>query len=154
VRFTKTQDLFNAIDHTSGDSLTGTNVSLINSTEIGRTREKQGRKFRFRDYESNSRVLIITIPTYLHEELYKRLYNEFVGQVRDTGLKNSWRDIGSATRLAQQGYSGRSSKEGDSTGGPKPQRAAKGAWPTLVIEAGFVFSVQELEEYACRLAEV
>jgi len=57
------------------------------------------------------------------------------------GLKNSWRNIGSAKRRAQQGQS---SKEGDSTGGPKPQRAGKGAWPTLVIEAGFSQTLGQL----------
>ncbi|KAK0713060.1 hypothetical protein B0T26DRAFT_741910 [Lasiosphaeria miniovina] len=126
-QFTNVRDLFDAIDdaiaHTNGDSLTVTNFSPSHFTEIDRAREKQGRKFRFRDYGSNSRILIITIPTDLHEELYKRLYNEFIGQVRDMGLKDT-----------QQGYSGRSSKEGDSTG----------AWPTLVIEAGFSQSLGKL----------
>ncbi|KAK0726880.1 hypothetical protein B0T26DRAFT_671621 [Lasiosphaeria miniovina] len=32
-------------------------------TKIDRAREKQGRKFRFRDYDSNSRIFIITITT-------------------------------------------------------------------------------------------
>ncbi|KAK0719696.1 hypothetical protein B0H67DRAFT_599372 [Lasiosphaeris hirsuta] len=131
VRFTKTQDLFNAIDHASGDSLTVTSM-------------KQGRRFRFCDYDSNSQILIITITTDLHEKLHKPLYDEFLGQVRDMGLKHSWNDIGTATRPAQQGYSGRSSKEGDSTGGPEPQRAAEGAWPTFVIEAGFSQSLGKL----------
>jgi len=51
------------------------------------------------------------------------------------GLSKSWKDIASARRSAQ-GHSGQRGKEGDSTGGPKPKRATKGAWPTLVIEAG------------------
>ncbi|KAK0617952.1 hypothetical protein B0T17DRAFT_536341 [Bombardia bombarda] len=143
MRFTKTQDLFDVIDHTCVDSLTVTNVSLIEFTKIERAREKQGRKFRFRDYDSNSQTLIITIPTDLHEELHGQLYDEFIGQVRDMGLKNSWRGIRGATRSAQ-GHSGRSSKEGDSSGGPKPQRAGKGAWPTLVIEAGFSQTLGQL----------
>ncbi|KAK0619819.1 hypothetical protein B0T14DRAFT_519949 [Immersiella caudata] len=145
VRFTKTQDLFDAIYHTRGDSLTVTSIMyLTNFTKIERAREKQGRKFRFRDYDSNSQILIITITTDLHEELHKRLYDELIGQIRDMGLKNGWRNIGSAKRLTQQGHSGRSGKEGDSTGGPDPQRAAKGAWPTLVIEAGFSQSLGSL----------
>ncbi|KAK0614066.1 hypothetical protein B0T14DRAFT_539685 [Immersiella caudata] len=133
LRFTKTQVLFDTIDHTRGDSLTVTNVSLINFTKIERAREKQGRKFRFCDYDSNSQILIITLPTDLHKELHGRLYDEFIGQ----------RGIRSATRLAQ-GHSGQSSKEGDSAGGPKPQQAANGAWPTLVIEAGFSQSLGKL----------
>jgi len=57
------------------------------------------------------------------------------------GLKGSWKNIGSATLPGQQGQSG---KEGDSAGGPKPQRAGKGAWPTLVIEAGFSQTLGQL----------
>ncbi|KAK3359305.1 hypothetical protein B0T25DRAFT_93841 [Lasiosphaeria hispida] len=129
VRFTNVQDLLNVID------CTATNVSLNRFTEIESTRENQRRKFRFRYYDSNSRILIITITTGLYEQLHKPLYNEYVGQVRDMGLSKSWKDIASA-RLSAQGYSGRRGKEGDSTGGPKPKRATKGAWPTLVIEAG------------------
>lgn len=109
-------------------------VSPGHFTEIQREREEQGGKFRFRDYDSNSRVLIITIPTHLHEQPHNQLYIEFAGQIRDMGLKKSWINIGSAIHSAQQGQIG---KEGDSAGGPKPERAATGAWPTLVIEAGF-----------------
>ncbi|KAK3343761.1 hypothetical protein B0T25DRAFT_615061 [Lasiosphaeria hispida] len=134
VRFTNVQDLLNVTDYTSRDSLT------VTSTE-------QYRKFRICDYDSNSRVLIITIPTGLHEQLHKGLYNEHIRQVH----KRSWRDIGSETFLAQQGHSGRSSKEGDSTGGPKPERAAKGAWPTLVIEAGVSQTLGQLHISMQRL---
>ncbi|KAK0626646.1 hypothetical protein B0T14DRAFT_399407, partial [Immersiella caudata] len=140
IRFTKVQDLFNRIDHTSGDSLTVTNVSPNHFTEIQREREKrekQGRRYRFRDYDSNSQILIITIITGLHEELHKWLYNECIRRFP----RRNWRDIGSATLPGQQGQSG---KEGDSTGGPKPQRAGKGAWPTLVIEAGFSQTLGQL----------
>ncbi|KAK0731507.1 hypothetical protein B0H67DRAFT_75807 [Lasiosphaeris hirsuta] len=143
MRFTTAKDLFDVINSTTGDFLTVTSVSPIDFTKIERAREKQGRRFRFRDYDSNSQILIITIPTDLHEKLHKLLYDEFVGQVRDMGLKKSWNNIGNATR-STQGHSGRSSKEGDSTGGPKPQRATKGAWPTLVIEAGFSQSLGKL----------
>ncbi|KAK0720436.1 hypothetical protein B0H67DRAFT_662692 [Lasiosphaeris hirsuta] len=136
VRFTNVQDLFNRINHTTRDSLTVTGVSLNRFTEIELTREEQGHKFHIRDYDSNSRILIITIPTHLHEQLHKPLYNKNIRQVHDS----SWKDIGSATQSAQV-HSGQSRKEGNSTGGSKPERAAKGAWPTLVIEAGRWFSM-------------
>ncbi|KAK3356704.1 hypothetical protein B0T25DRAFT_589228 [Lasiosphaeria hispida] len=93
-------------------------------------------KFCFHYFNIKSQILIITIPTNLHKELHKRLYNKFVRQVHDMGLKKSWRDIASATCPAQQGHSGRRGKEGDSSGGPKPEQAGNGAWPTLVIKAG------------------
>ncbi|KAK3378999.1 hypothetical protein B0T24DRAFT_694330 [Lasiosphaeria ovina] len=136
IRFTKVQDLFNRIDRTSGDSLTVTNVSPSHFTEIQREREErenQGRRYRFRDYDSNSRILIITITTDLHEQLHKLPYDEFLGQIRDMGLKDSWKNISNTTLPGQQGQSG---KEGDSASGPRSQRTGKGAWPTLVIEAG------------------
>jgi len=44
--------------------------------------------------------------------------------------------MGSSTYSAQVHSGSSNSKEGDSTRGPKPERAAKGAWPTLVIESG------------------
>ncbi|KAK4159242.1 hypothetical protein QBC43DRAFT_327516 [Cladorrhinum sp. PSN259] len=136
VRFTNVQDLFKTIDSTTRDSLTVTYVSLNHFTEIESTREKQRRKFRFRYYDSNSQILIIAIPTGLHEQLHIWLYMEYFGQVDDMGLKRSWISIASTTFSARQGNSGRISKEGDSTGRPMPERAAKGTWPTLIIEAG------------------
>ncbi|KAK0707570.1 hypothetical protein B0H67DRAFT_602868 [Lasiosphaeris hirsuta] len=135
VRFTNVQDLFNMIDRTTRDSLTVINVSFDLLTKIDRIREEERRKFRFRYFDTKSQILIITIITTLHEQLHKLLYNEFIGQVRDMGLKKSWIDIGSAT-LSAQDYVGRRGKEGDSSGGPKPERAGKSAWPTLIIEAG------------------
>ncbi|KAK0730186.1 hypothetical protein B0H67DRAFT_25572 [Lasiosphaeris hirsuta] len=92
-------------------------------------------------------LLIVSPKSIVYErrngELHKRLYNEFVGQIRDMGLKKSWRDHGSPTCLAQS-YAGRRGKEGDSSGGPKPERAGKGAWPTLTIEAGFSQTLAQL----------
>ncbi|KAK0748111.1 hypothetical protein B0T21DRAFT_389050 [Apiosordaria backusii] len=131
VRFTNVQDLLNVINCTARASLTVTGVSLDRFTEIELTREEQGRKFRFRDYDSKSQILIITIPTGLHEQLQNSLYHQLNWQVH----RRSWMHMGSTTHSVQV-HSGLSRKEGDSTGGPKPERAAKGAWPTLVIEAG------------------
>ncbi|KAK3306625.1 uncharacterized protein B0T15DRAFT_566349 [Chaetomium strumarium] len=125
MRFTNVRDLFNAIDYTARDSLTVRSIVSPCHFYIIRTRERQRRKFRFRYYDSDSRILIITIPTDSHEQLNKELYND-------------------ATRSVQQGYSGRRSKEGDSAGGPKPERATKGAWPTLVIEAGVSETLTQL----------
>ncbi|KAK3376947.1 hypothetical protein B0T24DRAFT_574009 [Lasiosphaeria ovina] len=138
IRFTKVRDLFNRIDHTSGDSLTVISMVLPFYFYM---RENQGRRYRFCDYDSNSQILIITITTDLHKQLHKRLYNKFLGQVHNMGLLDNWKDIGSTTLLGQQGQSG---KEGDSAGGPMPQRTTKGSWPTLVIEAGFSQTLGQL----------
>lgn len=49
-----------------------------------------------------------------------------------------------ATTYQAEGHPGGDRGEGDSTGGPHPQRAAINAWPTLVIEAGDSESLGEL----------
>lgn len=167
VRFTNTQDLFDVIDSTTGDFLTVISMTLSSSfytytnysdvsssqfTEIERERDtgrntgretgqkKRFRKFRFRRYSTNSQILIITIPTHLHEALHLGLYGRFL---RST-TEEKWNDIGSATHRAKQGHPGGGSSEGDSTGGPIPERDDKGAWPTLVIESGHSESLSEL----------
>ncbi|KAK1752435.1 hypothetical protein QBC47DRAFT_388479 [Echria macrotheca] len=144
VQFTSMKALLNTIDSTTRDSLTVTHVSLDRFTNIERTREKQRRKFRFRYYDSKSQILIITIPTGLHEQLHKVLYNEYLGQIHDMGLKKSWIDIASTTLPPPQGHSRRRGKEGDSTGGPLPERITKCVWPTLVIVPGYSESLRQL----------
>ncbi|KAK3359306.1 hypothetical protein B0T25DRAFT_93891 [Lasiosphaeria hispida] len=152
VRFTNTQDLFDIINSTTGDFLVVTNVSPNQFTEIERARDtgrntgqkKRHRKFRFRRYNTNSRILIITIPTDVHEALHLGLYMRYRDQLVQNGRQRSWKDIGIATRRAEQGHPGGDGGEGDSTGGPKPERGNKGAWPTLVIESGDSESLGEL----------
>ncbi|KAK0724871.1 hypothetical protein B0H67DRAFT_569018, partial [Lasiosphaeris hirsuta] len=59
------------------------------------------------------------------------------------GSKKSWRNSGSPT-LSVRGYTRRRGKESDSSGGPKPERASRSAWPTLVIEAGVSQTLAQL----------
>lgn len=59
------------------------------------------------------------------------------------GIESSWYDIGAPT------YRGRGNDrddrgEDDSAGGPDPERASLGGWPTLVVEAGFSQSLTRL----------
>ncbi|KAK3905267.1 hypothetical protein C8A05DRAFT_12886 [Staphylotrichum tortipilum] len=143
TQFTSIQDLFEVINCTTGDFLAVTNVSPILFTEIERKRDKRRRKFRFRRYESDRQILFITIPTDLHE-LHFGLYQGYHNKLVRSGRGNSWRTIGTATRRAQQGHPGGDGGEGDSTGGPKPERGMKRFWPTLVIEAGDSESLSEL----------
>lgn len=42
------------------------------------------------------------------------------------------------------GHPGDSAGESDSAGGPKPERASAGSWPTLVVEAGYSEPLNEL----------
>ncbi|KAK3373768.1 hypothetical protein B0T24DRAFT_274139 [Lasiosphaeria ovina] len=145
VRFTNTQDLFNTIDSTTGDFLTVTNVSPNQFTEIEREQEKRRRKFRFRRYDSNSQILIITIPTDIYEALHLGIYMRYYTQLARNGTEESWKDIGT-TIFRQQGHPGGGSSQGDSTGGPWPERGRAGNWPTLVIESGYSETLPELQK--------
>ncbi|KAK0655311.1 hypothetical protein B0T16DRAFT_424269 [Cercophora newfieldiana] len=140
VRFTNVQDLFDAINCTVGDFLTVTNVSSSQFTEIDREREKRHRRIRFRRYDSKSRILTIAIPTAIHEALHLELYMLYRDQLVRNGTERSWKDSGSATFRAEQGHPG----EGDSTGGPLPERKGADKWPTLVIESGYSQTLPEL----------
>ena len=68
----------------------------------------------------------------------------FYYKLRQNGIQD-WRAIGSTT-LRPRGHRGGDGGEGDSCGGPKPARNHKGAWPTLVIEAGVSESLRALRD--------
>ncbi|KAL2757917.1 hypothetical protein ACRALDRAFT_207148 [Sodiomyces alcalophilus JCM 7366] len=118
-------------------------VSPEQFVRINEERERRSRRFRFRRYDSTSRTLIVTIPTALHEQLHVLLYEAYRDQVVERGMRRSWATLGSETLQAasQPGDSG----EGDSTGGPDPERQGPGRWPTLVIEAGYSQSLAQLQ---------
>jgi hypothetical protein len=59
-------------------------------------------------------------------------------------LTDSWTQIGSITLRA--GHPGGDGGESDSAGGPLPARDGRGAWPTLVIEAGDSESLTRLRQ--------
>ncbi|KAK3371944.1 hypothetical protein B0H63DRAFT_550289 [Podospora didyma] len=130
LRFTDVQDLFDVIDYTTRDFLIVTNVSPSHFTEIEREREEQRRKFRFRRYDSNARILIITLPTEVHEALHLGIYMRYHTQLVPNGREESWISKGT-TAFRQQGHPGGDGREGDSTGVPKPEREGKDKWPTL-----------------------
>ncbi len=105
--------------------------------------EKRIRGFRLRRYYSDRQILIITLPTDIHEKLHTEIYLRIIKKLFQIGLDEEWTTIGSATRRAG-GHPRGNGGESDSSGGPKPDRLAKGAWPTLVIEAGESESLTEL----------
>ncbi|KAI0834759.1 hypothetical protein F5Y06DRAFT_300390 [Hypoxylon sp. FL0890] len=142
-RFTTVDELFNEIDHTTGDILTVYGVSAQDFDEIDREREHCGRAFRLRRFSAKSEILIITIPTKLHEKLHTGIWEEAFLQIFQIGLRNNWNTMGTATFRAQ-GHPGGDAGEGDSTGGPEDQRGDEGDWPTLVIEAGDSETLEEL----------
>ncbi|KAK0655359.1 hypothetical protein B0T16DRAFT_320028 [Cercophora newfieldiana] len=146
VRFTNVQDLFDTINCTIGDFLTVTNVSPSQFTEIDREREKRRRKFRFRRYDSKSQILTISIPTRIHEALHLELYMLYCSQLVRNGTEESWISTGRTTFQAEQGHPGGDSGEGDSTGGPWPERGGADKWPTLVVESGYSQTLPELRK--------
>ncbi|CAI4215960.1 unnamed protein product [Parascedosporium putredinis] len=124
IRFTGVEELFREINRVSGDFLVVTHVSPHDFDQIDRLRcqaRPKGRKFRLRRYHADAGILVVTIPTELHESLHIQLYEGFRDQLVESG-------------------------KSDSSGGPDPERASKGAWPTLVIEAGVSESLNELHE--------
>lgn len=52
--------------------------------------------------------------------------------------------MGTATLRAAGNHPGGDGGEGDSTGGPRPERFGTGRWPTLVVEAGYSQSLAQL----------
>ncbi|KAI1089235.1 hypothetical protein F5B19DRAFT_467976 [Rostrohypoxylon terebratum] len=131
IQFTNIKTLYQAIEEVSGDFLVVQNVSPRHFEEIS---SQEPRRFRLRRYHADKEILIITIPNALHEALHIELYQSYVYQLWRKGIE-SWRSIGSTT-LRPRGHPGGDGGEGDSSGGPRPARAYKDSWPTLVIEAG------------------
>ncbi|KAJ3557269.1 hypothetical protein NPX13_g9962 [Xylaria arbuscula] len=132
IRFTNVKELLRAVNRVSGDFLVVTDVLPANFNEINR---HERRSFRIRRYHANTGILIITIPTYLHEALHLQLYRRYDHKLVKNGQEESWGPIGSTT-FRPKGHPEGDGGEGDSSGGPKPARYCKGGWPTLLIEAG------------------
>ncbi|KAK2600166.1 hypothetical protein QQS21_005111 [Conoideocrella luteorostrata] len=145
IVFTTVQSLFNEINHTTGDSLTVINVSRSDLAAIKAQRDKLNQKLRFW-YQMKYHLLIITIPTGVHEDLHIRLYFYVQSGLDTMGLYNrAWHNFG-ATRcdgLANTGTGG-DEGEGDSSGGPAPLRSPHDAWPTIVFESAYTRTLAEL----------
>ncbi|KAI0096317.1 hypothetical protein F4776DRAFT_560028 [Hypoxylon sp. NC0597] len=136
-KFTNPQDLFKLVDTTSGDFLIITEVTPRDFADLDEQREVRGRGFRWRRYYAESQILLIAIPTHAHEMLHRILYEKFHEKV--PARENTWR-----TKAATTFRAGRDRGEGDSTGGPIPERRGHDKWPTLVIEAGVSESLAQL----------
>lgn len=101
-------------------------------------------------YNQESQCLWITIPTGAHEILHTELYLEIRDRIRDMGLQDNWVDKGSTTfyGIGPCYNSGGGGGQGDSTGGPDPERLGFAAYPTLVVEAGHSHTLAELRTKA------
>ncbi|KAI0894028.1 hypothetical protein F4806DRAFT_503782 [Annulohypoxylon nitens] len=136
-KFTNPQDLFKLIDTTSGDSLIITDVTPQDFADLDEQRTVRGGGFRWRRYYAESQILIVAIPTHAHEMLHCILYEKFRDKV--PARESTWRTKAATTFTANQDRG-----EGDSTGGPIPERRGRDEWPTLVIEAGVSESLAQL----------
>ncbi|KAL2181466.1 uncharacterized protein P884DRAFT_190573 [Thermothelomyces heterothallicus CBS 202.75] len=145
IRFTTLDELHEQIDHVEGDILIVTDVSPRDFCAIEQARESRRRKYRFRRYYASTQVLVIAVPTTVHERLHRSLDMIFISKLTQSGLSGRWGPIG-ATTLRTHGHPGGDGGEGDSTGGPFPERGGRDNWPTLVIEAGYSESLHRLRQ--------
>ncbi len=117
-------------------------VSLAAYKKIKDKREARGRCIRF-FYHQNE--LHITMPISPYERAHAGLYYDYIGnqitQMRIAGSTRKWITMASTAFPSQDGAS---EGEGDSTGGPNPERLSFDDWPTLVIEAGYTQSYASL----------
>ncbi|KAI1395615.1 hypothetical protein F4819DRAFT_500885 [Hypoxylon fuscum] len=128
IRFDNAYYLFQVINGVSGDILTITQI--------------RRRRFRWRRYHANSQILIITIPTSVHESLHLSLHDKYYGQLVKGGIQMTW--MPKCCTSFRASHSGGDFGEGDSTGGPHPGRLGRSEWPTLVIETGDSESLDQL----------
>ncbi|KAK7408560.1 hypothetical protein QQX98_009265 [Neonectria punicea] len=135
IEFTTIEKLFEEIHRTAGDMLQVHGVSAQQFAAIDEARGERSSP-RFHHFDASSETLIMTITTPLHECLHQPLLYAIGDVISRMGLFNAWRPMGSPTLRAPQNDSGGDGGEGDSSGGPKPERRGN-AWPTLAIEAGY-----------------
>ncbi|KAH6974190.1 hypothetical protein BKA56DRAFT_92953 [Ilyonectria sp. MPI-CAGE-AT-0026] len=122
IRFTTIERLFDEINRTTGDVLTVYNVSVQQFAEIEKAREKRRRKVRFRRFSATTKILIIIIPTRVHELLHSLIFSRTIIAADKMGLDDTWIPTASTTFRAQHQHLSGDSGEGDSSGCPTPAR--------------------------------
>ncbi|KAL7954252.1 hypothetical protein V8C34DRAFT_317467 [Trichoderma compactum] len=148
IHFTTVARIFIEVDRALGDALVVNSISSEDFTKLERARERRGRRFRLSLYDPDTQTLIITIPTGQHEVLHAFLYTmEVVASIIFMGLRYNWNILASKTFLPR-GSNGGHRGEGDSSGGPFPERSGSRAFPTLIIEAGYSQSLTSLRQKA------
>lgn len=130
---------------------------------LERKREARGRKFRFNWYDEDSRRLLVCLNTGAHVQLHIWLYMEIIYNLFAMGLGDAWKPMGATSfyhgglssgeelgnnSVGHGGNGGGSSGEPDSSGGPRPERRGRSAFPTLVVEAGCTRSLAIMQAKA------
>ncbi|KAI5864087.1 hypothetical protein GGS23DRAFT_562851 [Durotheca rogersii] len=142
IRFTNVQDLLKVVRQVQGDFLI---VKKVPPADFERLCSREKRPCRIRRYHANQGLLILTIPTCLHETLHLELWNLYRDKLVRKNQDRGWRPIGSTT-FRPRGHPEGDVGEGDSSGCPRPVRSSPGSWPTLVIEAGDSESLSALRD--------
>ena len=107
---------------------------------------REKRPFRIRRYHASKGMLIVTIPTDLHEALHLQIWQIFTTlHFTQNGSISNWKPIGSTT-FRPKGHLEGDGGEGDSSGGPDSIRGDLNSCPTLIIEAGDSESLSALQD--------
>lgn len=148
ILFTTIAQLFREVNRSTGDALIVKSISPEAFSQLEKARERNGRKIRFSLYDPETQTLIITIPHGPHEALHSALYiTEIFFEIGQIGLRYNWKHTSSKLFLPRGSNGGRRG-EGDSGGGPNPERRDPHTFPTLVIEAGYSQSLRSLRQKA------
>ncbi|CAH0019145.1 unnamed protein product [Clonostachys rhizophaga] len=129
-----------------GDILYVEDVSLQVFSIIEKFREDHNRKYRFRRFYPEHRLLVMALLTRCHEALSSTLVNCIHKRIREMGLENHWNPTRGATYW-QEADGSVGLGEGDSSGHPiQPGVRSWRGWPTLVVEAGCSQSLEHLRD--------
>ncbi|CAG9941319.1 unnamed protein product [Clonostachys rosea f. rosea IK726] len=140
-----TQEIYRT-QRTQGDILYVEDVSPQDFSAIEKFREDHNRKYQFRRFYPERRLLVIAMPTKCHEAMGSTLYNNIHQRIHKMGLENHWNSTRGAT-YGQEGDGCVGLGEGDSSGHPiQPGVRSWRDWPTLVVEAGCSQSLQHLRD--------
>ena len=116
-----------------------THVSVDDLAKIDRARNSIGKGIRMTHY-TDIDLLIVKLPSAVHERAHGNLATEMIGKVVLMGIPPTELDFVGASRFRGR----RSSKEGDSAYRPHSFRPNETDWPTIVIESGISESLRRL----------
>jgi hypothetical protein len=147
IPFTSVARLLHLLESsTDVESISVNGVSVEGFLAIDESRQAKGRKYRF-FYDGQTKLLIITFPTLLHEVMHRWLDDRVLRKVGELGLADDLRSVGAATYQSLSGGTLQASLEGDSCRAPSSRIAGR-RWPVLVIEAGYSQTMTELRSKA------
>lgn len=105
--------------------------------------DERYKSIRLKRFYVDRGLLIIAIPTAVHEHLHMNLFMEITILIFRMGPEHQWSCEGATTHRAEGRPRG-DGGEGDSTGRPALVSRRANRWPTLVIEAGSSRTLESL----------